>query len=131
MRLRTMSSLVAISAAALFLPTAALGGPGDDGIPRGMLAFFAGDVAGCPAGWQPADYAAGRLVVGVTDASGVGVTVGTPLADQEDRAHAHPYSGSVTLASLSIAGADGSNNQGAQSGTTRWTDVTASAPSGL
>ena len=92
-------------------PGTAQGGPGDDGVPSGTIAFFAGGA--CPAGWTTAAAVQGRLVVGVADGSKGGVTVGTPLGDQEDRQHQHAYTGTVQISSQNIAAADGSNNQGA------------------
>ncbi len=92
--------------------------PGDDGVPSGTVAFFSFDGSGgnCPAGWVPAAQVQGRMVVGTTEAADVGVLVGAPLADQEDRAHVHAYQGTVQLPSRNVAGANGGNNQGAQSG---------------
>ena len=92
--------------------------PGQDGVPSGTVAFFSFDDTGgnCPAGWLPAAQAQGRLVVGTTEPADVGVLVGTPLTDQEDRTHIHPYQGTVNLPSRNIAGADGGNHNGAQSG---------------
>src|SRR4051812_27390021 len=73
--------------------TPAAGGPDDDGVPSGVVAFFAGGK--CPMGWVVAAGAQGRLVVGVVDGASAGAQVGTPLGDQEDRKHQHAYSGSV------------------------------------
>ncbi len=90
------------------------GGPiNDDGAPAGTIAFFSGGA--CPAGWQTATSVQGRLVVAAVDGSTVGMTVGVPLGDQEDRPHAHTYTGTVTLGSDSISAASGSNDQGAAS----------------
>ncbi len=105
------------------------GDPGDDGVPRGAVAFFAGDA--CPIGWAPADTAAGRLVVGVTDGTAVGRTVGAPLRDREDRTHTHALSATVSVPARSIAGADGPNRQGAAAGDQRVTGAAGAATSGL
>jgi hypothetical protein len=83
----------------------------DDGAPSGMVAFVSGGK--CPLGWAPAANVEGRLVVGVTDGKNVGVQVGDPLADQEDRAHSHAYAGELALPEKAIAGGDGANNTGA------------------
>jgi hypothetical protein len=105
-------ALIALSAAGLVaIAGPAEGGPMDDGVPSGTIAFFAGGA--CPAGWQTATTVQGRLVVGVVDGANVGVTVGVPLTDQEDRQHQHTYATSVTLASDNIAAADGSTDNGA------------------
>jgi hypothetical protein len=87
------------------------GGPLDDGVPSGTIAYFPGGT--CPAGWSVATSVQGRLVVAVADGGAAGVQVGAPLGDQEDRMHAHTWSGTVTLASMSLAAADGSNDNGA------------------
>jgi hypothetical protein len=92
--------------------SAAGGGPLDDGIPSGTVAFFAPGAA-CPTGWMPYDPAAGRMIVGVAAPAAVGRAVGVPLADREDRSHTHEYGGAVTLGARSIAAANGSNGQGA------------------
>src|SRR4051812_10927093 len=78
-----------------------------DGAPKGAVAFFAG--TSCPPGWVPAADAQGRLLAGVTEAEAVGVTVGDPLGDREDRAHQHAWSGDVTLPYKSVSAADGPN----------------------
>lgn len=88
----------------------------DDGVPRGAIAYFATG-ASCPTGWAAATAVNGRFVVGVTDAMAVGRAIGAPLSNREERAHTHGYSAMVTLAPRSIAGANGSNNQGAASST--------------
>lgn len=87
----------------------------DDGVPRGAIAYFATG-ASCPLGWAPATMVQGRFAVAVTQPMAVGRAVGTPLTDREARAHTHAYSGRVTLAPRSIAGANGGNNQGARAG---------------
>ncbi|MFT3771866.1 MAG: hypothetical protein QM820_41185 [Minicystis sp.] len=90
--------------------------PGDDGVPSGTVAFFAGDA--CPPGWQLSAKAQGRLVVGVADGmKKIGLQVGNPLADREDRQHNHDYFGNVTLPGKGIAGADGSGSDGAEATT--------------
>jgi hypothetical protein len=88
------------------------GDPLDDGVPPGTVAFFAPGTM-CPNGWMPFDPAAGRMIVGASEAAAVGRTVGSPLGDREDRTHTHEFSGTVALAPRAIAGANGSNNQGA------------------
>jgi hypothetical protein len=90
--------------------------PPSDGAPAGLVAFVSGST--CPPGWAPDVEAQGRLIVGAHPdeaASAVGSTVGSALADQENRVHAHAASASVTLSSKSISGANGSNDDGAQS----------------
>jgi len=112
-----------------FIPEA-YGGPlGDDGVLSGTVAFFSGGA--CPAGWQTATGVQGRLVLAVVDGSRGGMTVGTPLADQEDRQHQHTYSGTVTLGGDGLAAADGSNNNGAASQAYTVTGSTQMAPTAL
>jgi len=83
--------------------------------PKGTVAFF--NVASCPADWDVATDAAGRLIVGATNGSSVGLTVGTPLKDQENRTHSHKYSTTVNLPDKSISGASSCcNKQGAKKG---------------
>jgi hypothetical protein len=112
-----------------------------DGVPTGMVAFFLdgtngldgdGDApAACPRGWAPAAEAAGRLIVPVTGTTEVGVAVGSPLMDQEDRKHAHPFSAQLVLPAKPITGADGGNRSGAQAGPVMWTGTTEPAASSL
>jgi hypothetical protein len=124
-------ALLALGACA-WLTTArrAQGGPlDDDGAPPNAIAFVTGGA--CPAGWVPAANVQGRLVVAVADGTKAGMQVGTPLTDQEDRQHQHTYTGMVALPSKSIAGADGSNDQGAASQTYTVTGTTGLAASNL
>ena len=101
----------------------------DDGIAAGTVAFFAG--SSCPPGWSCPDYAKGRMMVAVTDGSQVGVTVGTALADREDRMHQHDYSVSVTLAGRPLLGSSGGSIPGAQAQTYPVAGQSDPAPSGL
>ncbi len=65
-----VTALVGLGAAAwLTFAGRAEGGPVDDGVPAGTMAFFSGGV--CPAGWTTATNVQGRLVVAVTDGSKV------------------------------------------------------------
>jgi hypothetical protein len=100
-----------------------------DGAPKGAVAFFAG--TSCPPGWVAAADAQGRLLAGVTEGKDVGVTVGEPLADSEDRTHNHAWSGDVTLAYKSVSAADGPNQSGAAAQAYTITGVTEPAVSGL
>jgi hypothetical protein len=67
----------------------------------------------------------------VADPGNGGITVGTPLGDQEDRQHQHTYTGMVTLGSDNIAAADGSNNNGAAAQMYTITGTTGMASSSL
>ena len=91
--------------------------PGPDAAPVGVVLFASGGE--CPAGFEPLAAARGRLLVGAELAGEVGLTVGTPLGDKEDRTHTHGVSLSVTLAYKSVSAADGGNHNGAENGT--WT----------
>jgi hypothetical protein len=84
-----------------------------DGTPSGMVAFFM--AAQCPSGWNAASVAQGRLVVGVTDPTAVGVMVGPPLTNQTAPSHGHAYATTVNLTAKSIAAASSCcNDQGAK-----------------
>jgi hypothetical protein len=115
-RRAAVATLVSIGALAFVLATrvrVAHGDPPvDDGVPSGTIAFF-GSGTNCPAGWVLATQVTGRAIVGVSDSSESGVTVGMPLGDREDRTHTHAFSGSVTLNQRGIAAASGSNNAAA------------------
>ncbi|MFO0696085.1 MAG: hypothetical protein U0230_21155 [Polyangiales bacterium] len=106
------------------------GGPNDDGAPVGAVAFFASGTA-CPNGWAPATAVEGRMIVGVTDGAAVGVNVGTPLADQENRTHTHAYTGTFTITKKGIAALAGSNTQGANAQAYSVSGTTAASTSGL
>jgi hypothetical protein len=80
-------------------------------VPKGAMAFFA--TGPCPDGWIAAGYAEGRLVLAINDGIPVGLSVGQPLGDREDRTHAHAFTAGVTLDYRSISAADGGNNNGA------------------
>ena len=119
-----------VSSASLSFSGSAQGGPqDDDGAPSGTIAYFTGGA--CPAGWTTAANVQGRLVVAVADGSKAGMQVGTPLTDQEDRQHQHTYTGMATLASMSINGVDGSNNNGAAAQAFTVTGTTGMASSSL
>jgi hypothetical protein len=113
---------------AVLAATATASGDSADGVPRGVVAFF--DGGGCPPGWMPAADLPGRLVLAVTSDVYAGVKVGTPLADREDRTHAHTFAGTVNLPSKNIAGAAGGNHSAAAAGDLAWS-VEAPASSGL
>jgi hypothetical protein len=117
--------------AALLRGSAAQEEPGGDGVLPGTVAFFGSETAACPEGWAQADYAMGRLVVGVIDEPAVGKVVGKPLGDQEDRTHSHMFSASVDLAYKSVAAADGANNEGAKAQGYAIAGATDPSPSGL
>lgn len=104
--------------------------PADDGVPSGMIAYFAG-TNGCPDGWTAATEAAGRIAVGVTDVNNIGLTTGTPLANQEDRVHTHTFAASATIDDKNIAAAGGSNDSAAQAGAITTAGMTAEATTGL
>lgn len=101
----------------------------DDGVPSGMVAYISGGT--CPAGWIAASNVEGRLVVAVSEGKDVGVQVGTPLGDQEDRQHSHAFKGDLALPAKSIAAADGANLEGAQAQTYALSGTTQMGPSGL
>lgn len=134
-RIRLIRSLVPMLAvAALLLPGrhAASDESAGDGAPPGAVVFFMMTDNGiCPDGWKPATYATGRLVAGVTSADEVGVAVGTPLDDQEDRKHRHVYTGMIELPYKSVSAPNGGNASGAAAGMYPVADMTGEASSGL
>jgi hypothetical protein len=75
-------------------PAGQQGLPGTSGsggvAPSGAVMFF--DLGSCPAGWTAYENARGRYIVGMTNGGTLGVTVGTALSDQQNRAvgtHSH------------------------------------------
>jgi len=62
-----------------------------DGFPQGMVAFTVSEDGSCPAGWQPATYAAGRLILSVASPADAMKSVGEPIADRTDPSHDHDY----------------------------------------
>lgn len=103
----------------------------DDGAPTSMVSFFLAAGPSCPEGWVPAAEARGRLVVAVTTPVQVGVQVGQPLSDQEDRRHGHAYSAQGALPYKAVAAADGGNRSGAKAGALSLEGQLAPAASGL
>jgi hypothetical protein len=121
---------IALSAA-LLSGSASGEDPADDGVAPGTMAFFGSETGACPDGWAPAEYAMGRLVVGVVEEASVGRLVGKPLTDQEDRIHTHKFTTAVPLADKAIAAADGANSQGAKAQEYTLEGATDPSPSGL
>jgi hypothetical protein len=89
----------------------------DDQTPSGMVAFFMTSGSGCPAGWTAPPVAQGRLLLGVTDPTGVGKKVGTPMAAQTPPVHLHTFTTTITTSDRALA-ADASccNEDGAKYG---------------
>jgi len=102
--------------------------PGADAAPPGIVLMSS--EATCPEGWEPFEAAGGRLMVGAAGGD-VGVVVGTPLGDREDRTHQHEVTLGLTLAAKSVSAADGSNDSGAASGAQTATLRTDAVSSGL
>ena len=100
-----------------------------DTAPPGIV-LFASD-ATCPEGWSELTAARGRIIVGAETGGDVGVIVGTPLAEREDRAHSHTASLAITLIQRNIAAAKGPNNSGAAPGLHQASLGSAPATSGL
>jgi hypothetical protein len=69
--------------------------------PAGTAMLFA--IAGCPSGWSELAAARGRAVVGLGAGGTVAGTVGAPLRDLENRAHAHSTR-SVTVDTSAVPG---------------------------
>jgi hypothetical protein len=94
-----------------------------------MVAYISGGA--CPVGWIPASNVEGRIIIAVSDGKDVGVQVGIPLGDQEDRQHAHGYKGEMVLPSKSIAATNGANLEGAKAQSYSISGTTNAGPSGL
>jgi hypothetical protein len=73
----------------------------------------------------------GRVAVGTVATAEVGLTVGSPYADREERLHHHDYAGTIDLPKKAIAGANGGNESGAAANSYSIMGTTADAPSGL
>ena len=100
-----------------------------EAVPAGMVAHISGGA--CPTGWIPASNVEGRIVIAVADGKDVGVQVGMPLGDREDRNHSHSYSGELQLPAKAISAADGPNLEGARAQTYTISGTTNAGPSGL
>lgn len=122
------AGLLALAAGGL-LGSARGDAPPSDEVPAGAVANFAGGA--CPEGWAPADKVEGRAVVGVTDGANVGVSVGKPLGDREDRTHQHAFDANVTLSPKGLFALDGSNKDGAAAKTYKVSGVTSARTSGM
>ena len=83
-------------------------------IPRGFSAFF--DADACPSGWGQLNVVDGRIIVSTSTLENVGITVNTPLGDQEDRTHQHSFETSVHVPHRDVAAIGCCNNQGAAHG---------------
>ncbi len=103
--------------------------PVADTAPPGIVLFASDDT--CPVGWSPLDIARGRLIVAAATGGDVGVTVGNPLGDREDRSHRHNVRLQLTLAQKNIAAANGPNQDGAAPGLHDATFLSAPATSRL
>lgn len=124
-------AVLCIGAALAFSGRAAGDAVTDDGVPPQLVSFFLNGAAACPPGWDTAAEVSGRMVVAVEQAEEIGVQVGTPLADQEDRKHQHAFAAATDLPYKSVSAANGGNQEGARAGEQRWTGQTAAATSGL
>jgi hypothetical protein len=100
------------------LPPPALAASADTS-PTGMVAFF--PQSECPVGWEPATYAQGRLLLGVTDLTTytLGKQVGAALANLTAPSHEHAFAVTLTLSEKEegwgVCG--GGNEEGAAKGT--------------
>ena len=69
--------------------------------------------------------------MGAKSGDSVGKLVGAPLINEEDRAHQHAFTASVTLPYKSISALDGGNQQGAAAGMYMDSGTSAASSSGL
>jgi hypothetical protein len=102
-----------------------------DTSPSGMVAFFMSSGATCPTGWTAAALAQGRLIVGVSSTSTVGMKVGSPLASQTAPTHQHAFAATVPVSSRHISASHCCNNQGARNGGYLTTGTTVAGTSNL
>jgi hypothetical protein len=98
-------------------------------LPQGFMTFF--DAQSCPSGWSEYSASQGRLIVSVDNSNNAGITVGVPLGDREDRTHSHRTSLTGDLHHQDIAGAGGSNQQGADHGSVSTKFISDESSSGL
>jgi len=105
--------------------------PGTHPIPPGVLLFF--DGASCPDGWSQAAATQGRHLVGVPPRGTPGLAFGGPaLANGEQRAHQHPFAGTLSTTPHGIALASGCCAGGyAQNGNLAYSGVTELADANL
>jgi len=103
--------------------------PTADTAPPGIVLFANDD--SCPVGWNPLEFARGRIIVGAATGGDVHVVVGSPLRDREDRTHRHTFTLQLSLSQKNIAAANGPNQDGAAPGTHDATLAGATATSGL
>ncbi|MCO4746243.1 MAG: hypothetical protein KC912_15705 [Proteobacteria bacterium] len=103
--------------------------PETDIYPSGTVAYF--DRPACPTAWSQLLEGKGRLVVGLTMFGDPLQTVGTPLADGEDRTHSHAVTGSATVSSNPISGASGGSMYAASGAHSMSGGVTDEGTSGL
>ena len=98
------------------------------GVPVGMVAFFmqSGD---CPTGWKRIDIVKGRMLLGTTDPSLVGVSSSaTPILNETPPVHQHDYSISASWSHKSIGLATGGGDgEGTKKGTHRGSGTTGNA----
>jgi hypothetical protein len=72
------------------------------GLPQHMVAYMAGtSQTKCPNNWTEAAYAQGRLILGTTDGSKVGMTAGTPAGNAQPPRHVHAFTVTGTVSSQS------------------------------
>ena len=98
------------------------------GFPQGFTTFFLGDA--CPPNWVLLNETQGRLILSTDDGSNAGISLNPPLADQEDRQHAHGWSSLIDLPSKSVSAIGCCDDESCQSGTYPVSGDTTSSTSG-
>ncbi|MFK7985495.1 MAG: hypothetical protein AB8I08_05650 [Sandaracinaceae bacterium] len=84
-------------------------------VPSGAVMYF--NASTCPAGWTELEAARGRTVVGMNGSAGtLAGTVGTALADMENRDHTH----TTNIASVTTSSTGSHNHQWLLNGTTTY-----------
>jgi len=103
-----------------------------DGFPMGAIAYF--NLQSCPPGWETAAELAGFTLVPFASvpAGMLGQTVNPPLANGEDRTHAHTLSSSITVPEVKYVGiVGGGNSDTSKDGTFSITGDTDSVSAGI
>lgn len=124
-----LAAALAAAVAAACVLSAAIHVPVVTALPAGMATWFASET--CPPGWFADPVARGRLIVSTDDATLGGVTVGEPLAPEEDRSHTHNYTATVSLQEKHVAAIGCCNDQGASHGDYPVSSETGPSSSGL
>jgi len=81
--------------------------------PDGMVAFVVSESGACPSGWKPAAYAAGRMILSVTQAEDAMKSYADPISDHTAPGHDHQFEVEVILENRKSLSANGGVGAGA------------------